>query len=94
MSMNWQDFIAVLGTLIGLLGVFYLFINTRLNDLKELFKSELRSELRPINEKLDNHITDTTKEIQTIKEEIKYIKEEMKDHSREIISKIESLKKA
>ena len=41
-------------------------LGKRIDDLKELF----RAELRPINEKLDNHITDTDKKIDELRKEV------------------------
>lgn len=63
---------------IGLLGFIFLLINwlrsdlnkrlddqsKRFDDLKELFKAELK----PIDEKLSNHVTDTHKEIESLNE--------------------------
>ena len=71
----------VLGLLISLLGEVskvqgqFDQFNNRFDDLKELFKSELARNLEPINQKLGNHITDTNKEIKTLRKDVNELKE-------------------
>lgn len=84
--MSFIEGLTVLGALIGILALntgisFYLFnslqntFNKRIDDLKELFKAELK----PINEKLDNHITDTDKKIDALQKDLTEIKNAVLD---------------
>ena len=41
-------------------------INKRIDDLKELFKAELRVVINPINEKLSNHVTESLIQIRRL----------------------------
>ena len=50
-------------------------LGKRVDDLKDLF----RAELAPINEKLNNHITDTDKKIDALDTEIKEIRKEINE---------------
>ena len=52
--------------------------NKRIDDLKELFRSELKAELAPINSKLNNHITDTTKDIKVLTGRVDNIEKDLK----------------
>ena len=74
---------------------FYLFsslqnaFNKRIDDLRDFLRSEtastrelFKAELKPINEKLDNHITDTDKKIDSLTKKIDKLleKKENKNH--------------
>ena len=70
MIMEWTNVLAIVGILTLIMALFNFNINKRIDDLKELFKAELKAELAPINEKLGNHITDTDKKIDILSGQI------------------------
>ena len=61
--------------IIGILGLFTHFINKIFDD----FKGAIQSELKSIDEKLNNYITDTDKKIESLSNEIKEIRKEVND---------------
>ena len=52
--------------------------NKRIDDLKELFRVELKAELEPINSKLNNHITDTNKDIKALTSRVDLIEKDLR----------------
>ena len=44
--------------------------NKRFDDLRDLFKSELESKIKPVEIALNNHISDTTKEIKALSDKL------------------------
>lgn len=64
-------------------------IDKRFEDLKELFKSELTAKITPIEIALNNHITDTHKEIKALNDKFNKLEEGQKEilHELKRISK-------
>ncbi len=80
--MELIDVFIILGPILVIFSGLFIYIFSSLksdirefkNDLKDLF----RAELRPINEKLDNHITDTDKKIDALDAKITKLNEGQK----------------
>lgn len=65
--------LTIIGANIATLAIFTNIINKRIGDFNKRFddlKDLFRAELKPINEKLDNHITDTDKKINELTKKV------------------------
>ena len=69
--------LTIIGANIATLAIFSFIINKRIDDIKELFKAELKAELSPINQKLNNHITDTDRKIDDLSKQVKEVNEKL-----------------
>ena len=68
--MDIQSLLSITAIFAIIMGIFTHFFNKRIDDLRDLFKSELESKIKPIETALNNHITDTHKEIVNLKKAI------------------------
>ena len=68
--MEWGQVLTIIFGMSAVVGGFVFLISKRIDDLKDSIIQPLDAKLTPINEKLDNHITDTNKKIAQLSENI------------------------
>ena len=88
--MDWSYILTIIGILSVVIALFNFNVNKRIDDLKELFKAELK----PINQKLDNHITDTDKKIEKLDVKIQGLEKKMESVDRKTDEVLGILKKS